>query len=133
MEGDAGGQPRLRTAMSALSGHKQSARAAARAAERTGGEAPGGWPLPRLVGAAAGIEGKPLETEADWHSLAPERAAVHEAMRAQQRELLPLAAWRLIEDAIHDAEEMPPRLIAPSPAHAPDPNRASKYAQPNPA
>lgn len=74
------------------------------------------WQPPRLLAAAAGRDGEPIESAADWRSLEEESAATYEAMRAEQRDLLPTSGWRLVEDTMHDAEEMPPRHIAPSPA-----------------
>ena len=58
------------------------------------------WQPPRLLEAAAGREGTPLEAPSDWEELASERAAVARGMEAEQRALLSPEAWQLVEDLV---------------------------------
>lgn len=63
------------------------------------------WEAPRLEAAASGLEGEPLLSEDDWHSLAPERAAVAKGMREQQQRngLLTHEEWRALGTHLNSA------------------------------
>ena len=75
------------------------------------------WQPPRLREAAHGpLDSEAvLETAEDWAELLQERTAANQAMRSQQRALLPDAAWRLVEELVHEAEETPPRRMPRAP------------------
>lgn len=75
------------------------------------------WRPKRLNAACEGREGVVLHGQGEWDALISERRAALLAMREQQRQLLSADAWGLVEEMLHEAEDMPPRIVrrAPSP------------------